>query len=250
LSEKNIDQMYKVFEKYYSEVSKEVFSSDLLKKDHVIILIDKKDQTIKGFSTILDYHFELGGKKVKGIFSGDTIIEKEFWGGSALQMAFIGYMFKEKLKKPLTPLYWFLISKGYKTYLLMANNFLNHYPRFEQETPKEHKSIMDSFASDMYGEAYDPASGLIKFDGIHDHLKGNVAPITEEMKRKSSRINFFEDQNPTWESGSELVCLAEFDLSLPIRFPLKTVRKSADRMNHKMNKSIKELLISMGVRQS
>jgi hypothetical protein len=109
LSAKNIDQMYKIYERYYSEVKRDVFTSDLLKKDHVIILIDKKDHTIKGFSTILDYHFELGGKKVKGVFSGDTIIEKEFWGGSALQMAFIGYMFKEKLKKPFTPLYWFLI---------------------------------------------------------------------------------------------------------------------------------------------
>jgi len=250
LSEKNIQQMYEVYEKYYGEVSKEVFSTDLLKKNHVIILIDKVDHTIKGFSTILDYHFELGGKKVKGVFSGDTIIEKEYWGGSALQMAFITYMFKEKLKKPLTPLYWFLISKGYKTYLLMANNFINHYPRFENETPKEHKSIMDKFASDMYGSDYDSTDGLIKFEGVHDHLKGSVAPITDEMKRSNKRISFFDQSNPTWENGSELVCLAEFDLGLPFRFPMKTVRKSTNRMNSKFQKSLKDLMISMGVRQA
>ena len=250
LSEKNINQMYNVFEKYYGEVSKEVFTSDLLKKNHVIILIDKMDHTIKGFSTILDYHFELAGKKVKGVFSGDTIIEKEYWGGSALQMAFIGYMFKEKLKKPLTPLYWFLISKGYKTYLLMANNFINHYPRFESETPREHKSIMDKFASDMYGNAYDANDGLIKFPGVHDHLKNNVAPITEEMKMNNERIGFFAKSNSSWETGSELVCLAEFDLGLPFRFPMKTVKKSTLRVNSKLQKSIKNLMISMGVRQA
>jgi hypothetical protein len=242
--------MYKVFERYYDKVTKDVFSSDLLKKDHVIILIDKKDQSIKGFSTILDYHFKLGGKKVRGVFSGDTIIEKKYWGGSALQKTFIGYMFKEKLKRPLTPLYWFLISKGYKTYLLMANNFLNHYPRHEFQTPVEHKSIMDKFATDMYGQAYDTSCGLIKFEGTHDHLKNNVAPITDKMKKKNRRIDFFLSQNPTWENGSELVCLAEFDLTLPIRFPLKTIKKSIDRMNNKMNKSIKDLLVSMDIRQS
>lgn len=250
LTEKNIQQMYEVYEKYYGEVSKEVFVSDLLKKNHVIILLDKFDHTIKGFSTILDYHFELGGKRVKGVFSGDTIIEKEYWGGSALQMAFITYMLKEKLKKPLTPLYWFLISKGYKTYLLMANNFVNHYPRFENQTPSEHKSIMDKFASDMYGQAYDPADGLIKFKGVHDHLKGNVAPITAEMKQKNARINFFEKQNPTWANGSELVCLAEFDLGLPIRFPMKTVRKSFNRLQAQIQKSIRSIMVAMGVRQA
>ena len=116
--------MYKVFERYYGKVTKDVFSSDLLKKDHVIILIDKKDQSIKGFSTILDYHFKLGEKKVKGVFSGDTIIEKEYWGGSALQKTFIGYMFKEKLKRPLTPLYWFLISNRYEAYYYFLFSYL------------------------------------------------------------------------------------------------------------------------------
>ena len=83
LSDKQIGEMYNVYQKYYGNVSREVFSSDLSNKNHVIILTDKYDGEIKGFSTILDYHFELEGKKVKGVFSGDTIIEKEYWGGSA-----------------------------------------------------------------------------------------------------------------------------------------------------------------------
>ena len=65
LSDKQIGEMYNVYQKYYGNVSREVFSSDLSNKNHVIILTDKYDGEIKGFSTILDYHFELEGKKSK-----------------------------------------------------------------------------------------------------------------------------------------------------------------------------------------
>lgn len=250
LTPKHIGEMYKVYNKYYGNVTKEVFENDLSSKNHVIVLTDKIDGEIKGFSTILDYHFELGGKKVKGVFSGDTIIEKEYWGGSALQMAFIMYMFKEKIKKPFSPLYWFLISKGYKTYLLMANNFVEHYPRFEEETPSEKKSIMDKFAEKLYPENYDANTGLIKFEGIHDHLKGDVAPITDDMKKKNNRIEFFSKTNSSWQVGSELVCLARFDLGLPFRYPMKTIKKIVNRQIKGINSAIESLLAIFGVRRA
>ncbi|TNE99299.1 MAG: hypothetical protein EP326_08405 [Deltaproteobacteria bacterium] len=250
LSEKQINEMFNVYHKYYASVTKEVFVSDLSNKNHVIVLTDKIDGEIKGFSTILDYHFLLGGKKVKGVFSGDTIIEKEYWGGSALQMAFIMYMFKEKLKRPFSPLYWFLISKGYKTYLLMANNFVEHYPRFEEQTPTEKKSIMDKFATELYPQNYDPTSGLIKFEGIHDHLKGDVAPITDDMKIKNERIKFFSETNNSWEVGTELVCLARFDLGLPFRYPMKTVKKVVNRQLKGLSNAFESFLAIFGVRRA
>ncbi len=250
LSDKQINEMFNVYHKYYASVTKEVFVSDLSNKNHVIVLTDKIDGEIKGFSTILDYHFNLEGKRVKGVFSGDTIIEKEYWGGSALQMAFIMYMFKEKLKRPFSPLYWFLISKGYKTYLLMANNFVEHYPRFEEQTPSEKKSIMDKFATELYPENYDATSGLIKFEGIHDHLKGDVAPITDDMKKKNDRIKFFSETNNSWEVGTELVCLARFDLGLPFRYPMKTVKKIAQRQMKGLSNALESFLAIFGVRRA
>lgn len=48
---------------------------------------------------------------------------QRFWGRRSLGVAFLIYMFKKKLARPSVPLHCFLISRGYKTYLLMANNF-------------------------------------------------------------------------------------------------------------------------------
>lgn len=238
LTDVQVDQMFEVFERYYASIKFQNFKNDLSGKNKVILLQDERTNHIKGFSTILNYHFELDGKKVRGIFSGDTIIEKDYWGGTALQIAFVTYMLKEKLKKPFAPLYWFLISKGYKTYLLMANNFKVHYPRFEQETPHQMKTIMDQFAGELYPEDYNPKSGLIEFQGIHDHLKCDVAPITREMLMKSPRIKFFAENNKTWQQGSELVCLSRFDLSVPFFYVLKALRKFTNAQSRLVRKRL------------
>ena len=233
LTSEQIKQMYQVFEKYYNKVNIKTFKSDLESKNKIILLLDKSTNQIQGFSTISDMEFTIKNRTVKGIFSGDTIIAKEYWGQSALQIAFIKYLFLKKLRNPFSKVYWFLISKGFKTYLLLANNFTHHYPRHEQETPVEIQSIMDSFASELYPQNYNPKNGVIEFDGIHDHLNSGVAPITNKMM-KNSRIAFFTNQNPGWEKGSELVCLAEFDLGLPFRYPTKFVFNLLKRRTKKL----------------
>ena len=64
-----------------------------------------------------------------------------------------------RLKNPFTPVWWFLISKGYKTYLLLANNFINYYPRYELPTPPLYKDLIGQSALKLYPENYDQHSG-------------------------------------------------------------------------------------------
>ena len=151
LSSKDIDAMFNLFCKYYSNVSKEQFNIDLSEKDYLFLLKDKATLAIKGFSTIVEFNIDKNGKASRGYFSGDTVIDKEYWGQGALGKAFLKFLFIQKLKKPFTPLYWFLISKGYKTYLMMANNFKTHYPRFEKETPSHLREIINTFSEELYG---------------------------------------------------------------------------------------------------
>jgi len=250
LKDIEVDEMFAVYNRYYGEVSKEVFTKDLRDKNDVIILIDKIEGKIKGFSTLMHYNFNLKGKKVRGIFSGDTIIEKEYWGGSALQLAFSKYMIINNLKRPFSPLYWFLISKGYKTYLLMANNFREHYPRFEKDTPSEVKKIMDSFACGLYPQNYDCTSGLIRFEGTHDHLKCDVAPIEKKMLLENPRIKHFSEKNPTWQEGSELVCLARWELHVLYQFALKRIKKSFMKSPIRIKSLVDQILNSFGVRRA
>lgn len=226
LSEQERARMYVVFSRYYEAISQEQFERDLAAKDAVILLLDKRKQQIQGFSTLKSVLVQSpDGKMVRTLYSGDTVVEKAFWGQKVLGTAFLRYLWVEKLKHPTQPLYWFLISKGYKTYLLMANNFKVHYPRFESPTPTATQTILDSAALSLFGTHYSSESGLIRFPTSLGQLKGGVADITESELASSPRIRFFAEKNPEWKNGVELACLAEMTFLLPLEYALKRIRK-------------------------
>lgn len=240
ISETHKFEMFNVFRRYYDNVSEEQFKKDLMNKDAVFVLFDKKEKKVRGFSTIV----ELNCNSNRGFFSGDTIIEKEYWGQGTLGVAFLKYLFVEKLKNPFKPLYWFLISKGFKTYLLMANNFSNHYPRFEKETDSKHREILSSFAKKLYPNEFIEELGIISFkENIKDSLKDCVAPITEEMKKENARINFFATKNKGWQRGDELCCIAEMTLTMPFKYQYKKIKKNLMKsLSKKEIKKSKEIL--------
>jgi hypothetical protein len=221
-------RMFELMRQYYDGVTEDRFLLDLSNKHAVIVLRDEVEKNIRGFSTLRMVHARLGNKRLRGVFSGDTVIEKRYWGQRALGKAFLRFLFLEKLKHPLEPLYWLLISKGYKTYLMMANNFSEHYPRFERPTPARKRAIMDAFYMELYPSNYDPETGLIKFSAEQGCLKSGVAGISKGLLASNRRIAFFQKANPHWSRGVELACIARMSLFMPFYYALKVVAK--DRM--------------------
>lgn len=223
-------EMFEIFKQYYDVPEPESFFRDFAAKDDVIILKDKKTSVIKGFSTQKKLTHVIDGKTYNGLFSGDTIIDKEYWGDNTLGLGFIWYLFGLCEWKFSKKVYWHLISKGYKTYLLMANNFDYSYPRYDKKTPAFFQALSDDFARQLYPKAYNKERGLLLFDGPHEHLKTNVAPITEELKTRFPHIRYFEERNPNWQVGDELVCVAQFDLMVGLAFVKKVFFKGLRRV--------------------
>jgi hypothetical protein len=221
LSGQDHHRMLSLMITYYDSISLDQFLLDLSKKNAVIILRDSVQNQIQGFSTLLDVQFKTQGKIIRGAFSGDTIINQEYWGQKALGKAFLKYLWIQTIKNPFQPYYWFLISKGYKTYLLMANNFTDYYPRLEGETPPLEQEVLEQFYSTYFANHFDRNSGLIRFNQAPCKLKGGVAEITSDMLEKYPRIAFFSRKNPDWKSGTELACIARMTIGMPIKYALK-----------------------------
>ena len=226
LSAQERARMYVVFARYYESISQEQFQEDLAEKDAVILLLDRRKKQIQGFSTLKSVVVQVPGQRsIRTLYSGDTVVDKAYWGQKVLGSAFLRYLWIEKLKRPTQPLYWFLISKGYKTYLLMANNFKVHYPRFEKPTPAATQTILNSAASTLFGTHYASDTGVIRFPTSLGQLKGGIADITATELASSPRIRFFAEKNPDWKEGVELACLAEMTFLLPLEYALKRLRK-------------------------
>jgi hypothetical protein len=228
LSVQDVMRMHTLFEANYAHSPLSTFISDLEKKEGAFIVRKKSTQEIVGFSTLGVYTFELGGKKVKGLFSGDTIIERAYWGSRSLQSAFALKLFWEALKSPFSQQYWLLISKGYKTYLLLSKNFPDYYPRRGESQP-DLEALVCEYCEAMFPGKLDRATMVLDFGDKANCLKDNVAAISPELRAREPDVRFFEQRNPDWQRGTELPCIARADLIAFMRaigpFMLKAMRK-------------------------
>lgn len=228
----HIRQMYDMYSRYYENTSLDIFLADLSKKSGVILVERKSDGQLVGFSTQTFFDLKVDGKRVRGIFSGDTIIEKEYWGNNALANTFYRRLVIERIKRPFVPFYWFLISKGYKTYLLMTNNFYNYYPKVDGNRGgknERYRRITEAYCQQLFPDAFDREKMLLDFGEDYVRLKGEVADITTELKSANPHIAFFEQVNPSWRRGTEVPCLAACDYESLFRsivdVPWKWIKK-------------------------
>lgn len=218
--------MLELFGRYYDDVDPARFQHDLDRKDDVIVLRDA-EAVIRGFSTLKQLVVHDDGVDHRGIYSGDTVIEHTAWGQGVLGRAFLRYLLKARVRHPLRPLWWFLISKGYKTYLLMANNFPEHWPRYERPTPPAASRVQRAFASRLFGDDFDAERGVVRFANPCGRLRDGVAEIDAGLLATQARVRFFQDHNPEWARGDELVCLARMTWTLPAAYAWKRARKGA-----------------------
>jgi hypothetical protein len=208
LTDAELEAMWLLFEKSYDGARREVFERDLAEKDHLILLKDAQRE-VQGFSTLL----RLDARGACVVFSGDTIIAPGFWGQTALQRAFIWYLMAQRLAVPARPVYWFLITKGYRTYLLIARYFPNHWPRHDAPFPPAEGALLDALCSRKFGDAWDASAGLLRYAG----KSADAVRLHEELADVPPRllhdpdVRFFLETNPRWAEGDELCCLARAD---------------------------------------
>ena len=206
-TEEEISLMYHLMDEFYDDTKEEVFRKDFFDKDYCLALYNDS-RVLVGFTTQKVLEVNVNGKKVYGIFSGDTIIHKDYWGEMELFKVWANFWFSfaEKYEE----FYWFLICKGYKTYRMLPLFWKEFYPNFRSETPEYEKSIMDAYAKLLYPHEYNHQSGVVEYRHTKDKLKMGVADIGErELKNKD--VDFFCMKNPNYIVGNDLVCLAKID---------------------------------------
>lgn len=224
----DIRQMYAVYSQYYDNTTWDIFLHDLSKKTGAFLVRKESDGRVVGFSTVMNCEVKVGRKTVRAVFSGDTVIERAYWGSRCLQFAFYKYLIAEKVRNPRQSVYWLLISKGYKTYLLLANNFYSFYPRQDQHD--EHLAdIVDAYCEQMFPGYYDREKGILDFGSDYQPLRGDVAEISDHMMRENPKIRFFEERNPEWRRGTELPCLGEITWACLAKFAARYLAKPVSK---------------------
>lgn len=196
--------MFELFRDYYENVDLEAFERDLKAKQRVILL--RSNEEIVGFSTIGTFDFLYRGTNNRIIFSGDTIVRRDFWGDQTLALSWIREIGRIARQVPDRPLYWLLIVKGHRTYRYLPTFGLEFVPHWLGQPNRELSAMRDALARAMFGNCYDEESGILRFPGP----RGNLVPecaMPSERERRRPDVDFFLRSNPGYVRGDELVCL-------------------------------------------
>lgn len=220
-----IEQMWQLFAQSYDGVTREQFERDLGDKDAVIVGFDGGDHSFQGFSTFEIYEHRHESRKIGVLFSGDTMLRPAYWRQTAMHAAFARTAVLWRLRHPFTPLYWFLTSMGYRTYLVMARNFPRRYwPRHDAATPPWIEGLIAALARRRYGAAWDEQARVIRFARSQGALAAHVAPITPEVLALPE-VDYLVRRNPEYRQGVELACVAQVAVADLARIALKMARR-------------------------
>ncbi len=223
LTRQTRESMFDLYRHYYGGVDKSLFMQDLEEKHQAIVLRDA-DDLLCGFTTLYISKHNISGQKVRSVFSGDTIVDHRYWGEQTLMLSWCQLAGQLKAAYPDDPLYWFLIVKGHRTYRYLRLFSHSFYPQVEQPTPSTAQILMDQMAKKRYGNAYDPESGLIRFEQTHGYLKPEWAGLDKRALQKTD-VKFFLEKNPNYQCGDELVCLTELSEGNLRKFALRAFRE-------------------------
>ena len=213
------DQMFALMCRFYAHMQRFRFERDLRRQRWCLLLQDP-DGRVLGFSTQTLLKVSVGGQEVRALYSGDTIVDRDYWGSQAMAVSFCRLAVSLIEQFEGDPFFWFLTTKGYRTYRFLPVFFREFYPRRDCPTPTWASTLIDALARCRYPVGYDAGRGVVKSSSTGYRLRKGVADMSPERLR-DPHVQFFQERNPRHAQGDELCCIARL---IPENFSAATRR--------------------------
>lgn len=208
LSATELATMFGLLSIEFLGVSRHDFLQDLEEKEAVMLLrIQDSHGEIVGFSTIMLLELPIASRKVTAVFSGDTTVLPQYRHSTGFGVEIGRYFLSTIESFPGHEVYYVLISKGWRTYKILPFFFKEFSPAYDSVPKHEDKEVIDAFGMMKYPKEYNQSKGLIIFSKETQRLiPGSIDALPRE--NPDQHIRYFMERNPTYLSGTELVCVA------------------------------------------
>lgn len=226
LDEVSISQLYSFLKSMMdSDITMAQFHLVLLSYKFVVLCRERMDGSLRGAMLLGVDHKENCGKKCTVFRIGLAFFQKFYQGGPLLYYVVAYHVLWELLFHPFTPVYITGKAFSYKSYVTMANNLNNFYPRYDAETPSFEQKLINEFASSVKSadEVFDPKRCVL--ERTLSAMKEFVAPILKH-DLANPHIAFFQETNPGWKQGHQLIVIGQVKLSDFLSLVLKAVTKA------------------------
>jgi len=235
--------MLELMQRHYENVLPDRFFYDLERKTSVILVREPEQGALCGFSTqaVVEIGDESGveslaaigtknpvgepGRRV-AIFSGDTIVDRRYWGDPALGQAWGRFALQFIEDHPDASCHWFLISQGFRTYRYLPLFFREFYPRHDRPTPAWATERIAGLARQMFGPRFDARRMVVTADEESYRVREEYAAAGERAAG-DPHIAHFHALNPVHRRGDELCCLAPLTRENFTPAAWRVIRRSA-----------------------
>lgn len=197
--------MYTVLSRHYGATSPARFGDDLAAKDWALVLRDERG-TVQGFSTLQVQALDFHGTACRVLYSGDTVVDRAHWGEQELAFTWLRLAGSLWADDPTRVPYWFLISKGHRTYRYLPAFARRFLPHWSQTASPFELALLNHLARARFGADYDAQAGVVRFADSRGHLREDLAQVSERELRLDA-VRFFLERNPGYRRGDELCCL-------------------------------------------
>jgi hypothetical protein len=206
LSASEREAMFGLLATFFTGVDRTTFEADLFEKSHVLLLEDETG-CLRGFSTMLVYKTQVPDSDAMIVYSGDTIVDREWWGSLALAETWLKAVRTLTSGVPARDVYWLLLTSGFRTYRFLPVFWREFFPRYDSGPGL--KPLMDALARERFGNQYDDTCGVVRF-GRPQVLVPELLEVPSG-RTVDAHVAFFLDRNPGYTRGDELVCLTRLD---------------------------------------
>jgi hypothetical protein len=190
----------------FVETDRQTWEGKLAAHAEVIVYRGRNSGEVVGMAAVDLLEVTHEGRRAHIIFTSSVLLDERYRGKNLLQRAGLTCFLRTRLRHPLAPIYWFFDTFSYKSYLLLAYNFTEFWPRPDQSIPHWERGLMETLARQGYGDNWDSTQGVVRDQG-GKKLREGVAPISK-ADLTEPHIRFFQERNPRHEQGEVLVCLA------------------------------------------
>jgi hypothetical protein len=197
-------ELYQLYAGHYTPTSPKVFARDLASKSYCVVVRDPQDR-IRGFSTVAQFSMPTATGAIEVLFSGDTVIDRPYWGEQTLPFKWIEEAGRIKANQPAVPLYWLLITKGHRTFRYLPGFAKTYHPGPDPGL----RGLGSEIALRTFGRRFDARTGVLRPDpGCPTALRPEFAGL-DAARVGNPHVQAFLLQNPGHARGEELVCLCE-----------------------------------------
>lgn len=203
LTPRELDEIWALTDRYV-ETDRAVYE-DKLRSLPEVGLWRARSGMLVGLVSLDVHRVEWHGRTSVIFFTSSVVIDERHRGRNLVLRTGLRAFLREKLRHPWQRAFWFFDSFSYKSYVILPRNLGAFWPRRDRTTPADVARFIDFLASRRYGDAWSPATGIVRSSG-RKRLRVATAPI-DAAQRADPDVRFFEQANPGHADGDMLVCL-------------------------------------------